>query len=231
HLHKTIPEKLRKESIIIKQNSSLEEKVIYPGSLYPTKFSELEQFQYGGFCIVSGEIPEGDLEVKYIPIKIKEVEDLFVNANNKSIEKVKGQIDERILSGEFDDKIVTVRIAGELASGKAIDIKPDTIKTKLKEKGAYEVFVNKLKLNSKEYEKVNIDPNVSNEDIEKKLIHQHAQKSKVHGLTKEDIENKIYQIFNSLGRDKHEGETVKDYDAQMLKEFYSILNIKTEESE
>ena len=229
HIHKTIPEKLREESIVIKPNSSLEKKVIYPGSLYPTNFYELEQFQYGGFCIVSGEIPKGDLKVKFIPIKIKEVEDLFINAENKSVEKVNEHIDERILNGNFDDKIVTVRIAGELATGKPINIKPDAIKTKLKEKGAYEVFINKSKLKSKEYEKVKINPNITNEEIEKKLIHQHAQKSKIHNLSKTEVENKIYELFSSLGRDKNEGETVKDYDMQMIKDFYSILNIDTEE--
>ncbi|GAG67169.1 unnamed protein product, partial [marine sediment metagenome] len=86
HLHKTIPEQLREESNIytISNDSELNKKVIYPGSIYPTNFLELEQFQYGGFCIVSGGMTDGDLHVKYIPLKIKEIVSLFFDAKNKS---------------------------------------------------------------------------------------------------------------------------------------------------
>lgn len=231
HIHKTIPEQLRNDSITLKKKSALENRTIYPGALYPTNFYELEQFHFGGFCIVSGNIPDGDLNVDYIPLKIKEVEDLFINATNKSIEVVNEQIDERIASGNFKNKIVTVRIDGELGSGKPTEIKPDAIKTKLQRKGAYEVFVHKMKLTSKEYKTVKIDPNITNEEIEKKLIHEHAQKSKIYNLSKNEVEKIIPELMKILGRDKHEGEAVKDYDKQMFESFYAILNIKMEDSD
>lgn len=229
HIHKTIPEQLRDDPIIIKNNSRLENKTVYPGALYPTNFYELEQYQHGGFCIVSGEIPNEDLKVEYIPLKIKEVEDMFINADNKSIEKIKELVEERISGGDFKDKIVTVRFAGELTSGKPIEIKPDSIKTKLQKKGAYEIFVNKMKLTSKEYKTVKIDPNMTNEQIEMKLIHEHAQKSKIHNLSKDKVESIIHEFLTTLGRDKHEGEAVKDYDKQMIENFFSILNIDMED--
>ncbi|KKM61646.1 hypothetical protein LCGC14_1529610, partial [marine sediment metagenome] len=54
HLHKTVPEILREgdQTLVVDKRN----KIIYPGSLYPTNFRELEKYQYGGFCIISGNI-------------------------------------------------------------------------------------------------------------------------------------------------------------------------------
>jgi exonuclease SbcD len=229
HIHKTVPEKIRKTPIMVRKDSKLENKTIYPGALYPTNFYELEQFRYGGFCIVSGEIPDGELQVEFIPLEIKEVEDLFIKADNKSAEVVNERIDERLSSGDFKDKIVAVRVAGELTSGKPTEIRPDIIRAKLQKKGAYEVFVNKMNLTSKEYSAVKIDSNLTNEQIESKLIHEHSQKSMIHNVSKEKVEKIIHELIKALGKDKNEGETVKDYDRRMLENFNSILNIEMED--
>ena len=80
---------MRSECVTIRKGSELQKRVIYPGSIYPTNFRELESNQYGGFCIVSGEIPEGNLTVEYIPMKIKDVLRIPIDSSNKSIQKVK----------------------------------------------------------------------------------------------------------------------------------------------
>ena len=77
HIHKTIPQSLKKKLYVIKKDFTLDKKVVYPGCLSPTNFLELEKQQYGGFCIVSGELPDGDLEVRYIKLRIKEIVRLY----------------------------------------------------------------------------------------------------------------------------------------------------------
>jgi exonuclease SbcD len=229
HIHKPIPEILREKPLIIKTDSEMVKKAVYPGCLTPTNFLELENQQYGGFCIVSGDIPNGDLEVKYIKIPIKEVICLSFDANNKSAVQVKDIIDNEISRGVYEDKIVVVRIQGSLVAGKSYDIKASEIVEKLKQKGAYEVLVNKIKLISEAYEKISIDPGETNELIEARLIHEHVQKTDILNISKEKLKQKINQLLSVLGRDIKEGEKVKDYDQEVLDHFNAILDLnKTE---
>ena len=226
HIHKTIPEDLREKPYIIKKEFELEKKVVYPGCLAPTNFLELEKQQYGGFCIISGEIPDGDLEVKYIKLPIKEVIRLFIDANNKSTVEVKDIIDQEIARGSFEDKIVVVRIEGSLSSGKSYDIQANDIIEKLKQKGAYEVLVNKAKLTSEGYEKISIDPGETNEQIEARLIHEHIQKTDILNIPKGKLKQKINQLLSALGREQKEGEKVKDYDQEIFDAFYTIMELE-----
>ena len=228
HIHKTIPEDLREKPYIIKKDFDLVKKVVYPGCLSPTNFLELEKQQYGGFCIVSGDVPNGDLEVKYIKLQLKGVIRLFVDANNKTSIEVKDIIDQEISRGSFEDKIVLVRIEGCLSSGKSYDIQANDIIQKLTQKGAYEVLLNKSKLISEIYEKISIDPGETNELIEARLIHEHVQKVDIQNISKDKLKQKISQLLSALGREIKEGEKVRDYDQEILESFYTILEIDIE---
>ena len=227
HIHKTLPESLRETPYIINPDFAVEKKVIYPGCVSPTNFIELESHQYGGFCIVSGEVPEGKLEVRYVKLPMKDVKRIFVDADNKSPTEVKDILDQEIARGSFDDTIVLVRIEGILSSGKAYEIQANEIVKRLKEKGAFEVLVNKTKLVSDVYEKISIDSGETNEQIEARLIHEHVQKSDVLDIPKDKLKHKIYQLLSTLGRDLKEGEKVKDYDKEMSDSFYSIMELNT----
>lgn len=229
HLHKTIPEGLREQPYIIKKGSELAKKVIYPGCLTPTNFLELEKQQFGGFCIVSGDIPNGDLEVKYIKLPMKEVKTLFFNSDHKTIGEVKDSIDQEITGKSFEDAIVTVRIEGSLSSGKSFDLQANDIVKKLKQKGAFEVLVNKTKLVSEVYEKISIDPGETNEQIEVRLINEHVQKTNILKIPKNKLKSKIDQLLSVLGRDIKEGEKVKEYDKEIIESFYAIMNLNEEE--
>ena len=231
HLHKTVPENLRDEIITITNDSELQKKVIYPGSLYPTDSRELETFQYGGFCIVSGDIPENNLKIEYIPLKIKDILRIYIDSSNKSISKVKEILEQEIARADCEDKIVVVRIEGELSAGKSKEIQANDVVEQIKEKGAYEVFVNKRQLINPEFQKVSIDVDKTNEQIEQELIFEHAQKTELHGLSKEKIANAIHQLIEALGEERKEGEAVKDYDVHVLKSFYNILEIQSEEDQ
>jgi hypothetical protein len=228
HLHDTLPKQLRDEPYTIKKDADVEQKVVYPGCLYPTNFRELEKIQHGGFCIVSGDSNDGELEVKYYPVQIKEVVRIYIDANNKSTLKVEELLDAEINHGKFDDKIVVVRIEGKLSSGKSHEIKVNKIIEKIKGRGAYEVFVNKAKLTSEEYANIHIDLGEDNEQIEGRLINEHVQNAKIKAIPQAKLEQKIHQLLNSIGRDLEEGEKVKDYDREMIDTFYNIFEINRE---
>lgn len=231
HLHKTVPEKLREGNNTLK----IDEKnnIIYPGCLFPTNFLELEKFKYGGFCIVSGEVDsnKNSLQVKWIPIEIKQVNSINIDCNNKYISQVQEIINNEISRNQFQDKIITIRFHGTLSSGKSYEIESDNIIHKLKKKGAYEVLINKSYLSSKEYGHIRVVVGKTNEEIENTLIHNHAQKIKIQNLSKVQIEKKIYILFEILGKEREEGTKVKEYENEIKQNFLKIFELETVDKE
>ncbi len=230
HLHGTVPKELREVGAL---NINKRNNIIYPGCLFPTNFRELETLQFGGFCIITGEGKEGDLDlnVEYVPLKIMDVEKIHLDCNNKKIEEVKNLMTRELARRDVRDKIVTIRIYGVLSEGKTYEIKTNEIIQILKEKGAYEVLVNKSALTSKEYQSVSVVTGASNEKIETTLIHEHVQKSSLAFIPKNKLEDKINQLLPILGVQREPETNVMDYNDNLMQSFLSIFEIKDDEDE
>lgn len=230
HLHKTVPEKLREgdQTLVVDKRN----KIIYPGSLYPTNFRELEKYQYGGFCIVSGDIEiesqSSDFKIKFIPIKPREVLPLVIDCTNKTVIESLEHIEQKISTISAEDKIVTVRIIGSLSSGKTYEIKTNEIEQKIKEKGAFEVLVNKTALSSKEYSPKKVVVGKTNQEIEETLIHEHAEQTNMKKISKKDMKNKIHEVLEVLGIDREEGRKVGEYNEDLLQQFITIFNLNND---
>ncbi len=232
HAHKTIPDKLRfGETIKLNPSTDLKERVIYPGCLFPTNFWELEKIQHGGFCIVEADLEKRTLEVKFHPLKIKDVLPIFIDASNLSAQKVLELIKKEAKQKNIEDKIIPLRIAGTLSAGKPLEIDSMEITEFFLEKGAFEILINKIHLSSKEYEQISIGPQMTIEQIEGRLIHEHAQKSNFKEITKEKVEKIIHQLLKELGDPMKEEETKKDYVQNAINMFYNILGIQKEDME
>jgi len=227
HLHKTVPEKLREgdQTLVVKEKN----KIIYPGSLYPTNFRELEKYQYGGFCIISGDInidsQSSDFKVKFIPIKPIEILSLVIDCTNKTVIEAIEHIEQKISAISAENKIVTVRIIGSLTSGRTYEIKSNEITTQLRNKGALDVLINKNSLTSKEYTPISVVVGKTNEGIEKTLIHEHAEQTNFKKISKKDMENKIHEVLEVLGVDRKEGKKVGEYNVELLQQFITIFNL------
>jgi len=227
HLHKTVPEILRTgdKTLIVDQKNN----IIYPGSLYPTNFRELEKYQYGGFCIVSGDInaesQSAELTIKFIPTKPREILTLVIDCTNKTAIESLEIITQKISALSVEGKIVTVRIIGSLTSGRAYEIKSNKIAEQLRNKGALDALINKNALTSKEYAPISVAVGKSNEEIEEALIHEHAEKTTMKKTSKKDMENKIHRILEVLGTDREEGTQVREYNGELLNQFLTIFNL------
>ncbi len=230
HLHKTVPEKLREgdQTLVVDERN----KIIYPGSLYPTNFRELEKYQYGGFCIISGDIDiesqSSDLKTKFIPIKPKEIFPLVIDCTNKTVIESLEHIEQKISAINAEGKIVTVRIIGSLSSGKTYEIRTNDIEQRIREKGAFEVLVNKAALSSKEYSPKKVVVGKTNQEIEETLIHEHAEQTNMKKISKKDMENKIHEVVEVLGVDREEGKKVGEYNEELLQQFITIFNLNKE---
>lgn len=226
HLHKTLPAKLKESNDILAINNK--NNIIYPGCIFPTDFRELEKIKFGGFCLVSGEIigDKLDLKVNYNPIKVIDVENIFLDCTNKSVLEVQNKLRQELIDKDFQDKIVTVRIFGTLSLGKTYEIRSNEIIQMIKDKGAYEVLVNKNALTTVEYQTISVSVGESNEEIESSLIKEHVSNVKISNFTHAKMEKKIYQFLNTLGTERHIGTKVMSYNESLKNFFLSIFELE-----
>jgi hypothetical protein len=182
--------------------------------------------------LVSGEIREEKLflKVKFNPIKIKDIENILLNCNNKSVSEVLDQLRHELSNRDYRDKIVTIRLFGTLSSGKTYEIKSNELIQTLKDNGAYEVFINKNALTTVEYQAISVSTGESNEEIEATLIKEHASKVKIKNFPTDKIIQKIHQLLTTLGSERQIGTKVMDYNDSLKQTFLSIFEInKTKE--
>ncbi len=160
HIHQRVEEKLPGY-----------DKIVFPGPIFSGYARDLEQTAKGekrGFYIV--DFDDKVKNTKFIelfgPEKLKYIE--FDVLGKNSI-KANGEIEKKLGELDVQDKIVLLKIKGELSGGKTSEIKTWNFKNMLLTNGAQFVDVNKYGLSSKEFEAVK----VSGEDvpsIEKKLL-------------------------------------------------------------
>tara|TARA_Y100000310_G_scaffold339954_1_gene434252 strand:+ start:11880 stop:13088 length:1209 start_codon:yes stop_codon:yes gene_type:complete len=191
--------------------------IAYPGPLFPNNFKELEELQHGGFFIVDDQ-----LNMKHMPIKVKDVVSLKFDASNKLPHEVEAEMLDKIKSLDLTNKIVTLRVAGCLKSGKPSDI--DFKKVIASASSAFVVLKNTYKLTTKEFEEVNIDSGKA-EDIEEKIIEEHLGQVDIADL---GLEEKwlIKNLFSCLNKEKHEGETKADLEHRLMKDLLQSLKLE-----
>ena len=185
-------------------------KIVYPGPLFPNNFKELEELKFGRFCIV-----DDNLNLRRIEIKLKEVESFTVDINDLSANEAETKIIRELGNKELKDKIVTLRVFGELSSGKISDI---NFKNIIDDIDCYLVLKNINKLTTKEFKDVEVKGE-SVEEIEEILV------SDVMDDVKEvkDSDKLTFGLMKFLMEEKHEGEKVVDYEKRVLINCYKIL--------
>ena len=185
-------------------------KIVYPGPLFPNNFKELEELKFGRFCIV-----DDNLNLRRIEIKLKQVESFTVDINDLSANEAETKIIRELGNKELKDKIVTLRVFGELSSGKISDI---NFKNIIDDIDCYLVLKNINKLTTKEFKDVEVKGE-SVEEIEEILV------SDVMDDVKEvkDSDKLTFGLMKVLMEEKHEGEKVVDYEKRVLINCYKIL--------
>lgn len=207
--------------IFEKKNS----KVVYPGALFPCNFSELEQFHNGSFFIVNYTNTRG-MELKEIPLKIKEVIVFDIDAEGKTLQALKGEILEKT-NEKINNKIVTLRISGTLDSGKPSEIDFQKINKEFMDAGAYCILRNTSKLTSKEFELAekelkNIDmASMDIFNLEKEIIKEMITRELI---IKEEKE-KVLKLMEYFDTEKAEGETNESFASRLSEEIIKKLDL------
>lgn len=182
--------------------------LIYPGPTFPASFSELEKLGHGGFYIYE----DGNISRK--EIKIKETTCKTINLDDKTAEQSKKILDESLLDFDAKDKIVLIRIEGNLKSGKPSDLELNKIVTKLYEKGAYIVMKNSVKLSSREFSETETE-HANSDELEEKIIASHLNQIANDFRDEKETTKKLIHAFSL---EKHEGEKNSDYEERIKKE-------------
>ena len=188
------------------------ENFVYPGPIFPNNFQELEDLEYGRFCIIDTEA-EPHHRIKKISLKIKEVLSLTVEVHDGLLatDKIISELDKRELEG----KIVLLRIKGLLEVGKSSDIKFSRIEDIAKEKGAYFLLKNTHELRTKD-EEVVIEIGDSH-DLEDETIKSYSDQNG------SKFNKTIPQLMNAFTAEKQEGETTDSFTGRIMEEAKKIL--------
>jgi len=183
---------------------------VYPGPIFPNNFQELEDLQNGSFYIVDTESEDS---LQKIELKIKEIISLDIKLKNAltATEQIISELDKK----NIDDKIVLLRLSGELENGKNSDIKFSQIEEFAKRKNAYFVLKNIHDLKTKELE---LEIEIKDiENIEEEAINIYSEKNP------SNFNKLIPQLINSLSIEKQEGEKSEAFTNRIIGEAKKIL--------
>ena len=186
----------------IKESEYDKGKLIYPGPLFPNNFKELEELKHGGFYIYDN----GNL--KYIPIKLKDVLCIEINADGKTSREAEDEILE--IKG-YEDKILLLRVKGVLKEGKSSDINFKTISDSFR--NSFVFLKNTTKLTSKEFLDMEIKEGEI-EDVEEDIIKE---------FKLDYNEEFVVNLMNALDKEKNEGERNIDFEKRLLKDIEGFL--------
>ncbi|MEO9310369.1 MAG: DNA repair exonuclease [Nitrososphaera sp.] len=126
--------------------------IVYPGTLFAGYHSDLEENAKGqkrGFVLV--DFSESVNKIEFIEVKNTEYEILEINAENRDAKSVNSELLQKAKSINPHGKIVIIKLAGQLSTGKTTDIDTALLREELVNNGAIEVKISKNKLFSREY--------------------------------------------------------------------------------
>jgi len=181
--------------------------IVYPGPLFPNSFKEIEELHHGSICIV-----DDNLNLKRVPIKLKDVESFQIDVNGKDTDEARKLIEEKV--NDVKDKIVTLRIFGELSSGKISDLELNTIG---KDSGAYCILKNINKLTIKQIDKIEVKGDTM-EEIEEFVIKENQGQFEM-----ENEEKLTKDLMGLFSEEKHEGERNIDFETRLVSNLLKVF--------
>jgi exonuclease SbcD len=189
---------------------------IYSGPIFPNSFQELEDLGLGSFYIID---VEGFTEAKRQEIKLKEVLPLKIELSNAltGTQQILSHLDQN----NIQDKIVLLRIHGELEQGTNADIDYTKIKEYLEEKGAYSFLKNTHKLKSKE-EGIKSDLQINSSEVDK-VEEEIVKEYTIQNPNK--FNNLITPLVNALNLPKQEDEKTAIYETRLFAEISKVLGV------
>ena len=188
---------------------------IYSGPLLPNNFKEFEELKYGCFYIID---VEGYTKITKKEIKLKETEmfNIEITDSLTGTQQILSELQKR----DLKDKIVLLRIHGNLKKGKTSDIKFQEIQDYLEKQQIYSFLKNtaKLEVEQKEFQS-QLQANEM-EKVEEVLIEKYEKENP------SDFNKVIFELMESLNLDKQEGEKNTIFEQRLFSGLSKLLKIE-----
>jgi len=181
---------------------------VYPGPVFPNNFKELEDLNCGSFYFVDTE--KGDPLTK-VELNIKKVLPITIEIEDATT--ATDQIIEEIKKYEIEDKIVLLRLHGEIEKGQISDIKLTEIEEFIK-RTAYFALRNTHDLKTKE---IKFQTEIKSDDIEKDTITGYSENNP------SDFNHLMPELMNSLSIEKQEDERVETFNNRLMEDIKKVL--------
>ncbi len=183
---------------------------VYSGPIFPNNFKELEDLEQGSFVIVDTDSSE---QIQHILLPTKKIEKFKIEIEDGLI--ATEQIIFELNKKDLKDKLILLRIHGELKRGKNLDIKFSKIEEFANEKGAYFVLKNTHDLKVKQIES---DIEIKEEgDMEKEIIKAYSSQNP------SDFNSFTQELIDVLSMEKQEDEKIEIFNNRLLSETRRIL--------
>ena len=202
--------------------------IIFPGTLFGSQPRDHEASGRGekrGFYII--EFEDEIKDIKFIPINVCEFIYEEFNLEPMNPDETEKYLTKKFETLDVKDKIVMLKVSGELSSGKISDIDFSRLKRILIDKGALKVNLNRHNLKSKEFATIKIageDPAT----IEKRLLQEHLATitTSQTQLQKEEGLKLAINLLKIFRQEIKVGESKKDYAERMKEQGIQLLNLK-----
>ncbi len=175
------------------------------------------------------EFDEKIKNIHFIEINTVKYEFIDINANGKSPSVINLEILKKISKIEPKDKIVILKVHGELKSGKTSEIDFATIKEKLFEKNSMEVKIHRQYLTSKQYKIIPITGQ-KKEDIEKNVFEKNIKNLKNNRMELQNEEGIKFAhgVLRDLRQPMAINEKKSDYQKRIKETTLHLMGISEE---
>jgi DNA repair protein SbcD/Mre11 len=191
-------------------------KIIYPGPVFPNNFKEIEKLEKGSFYYFK----EGKGE--FIPVNTHEVYKIIMDCTQFSPEEIEKELFEKIKGVDLKEKIVIIRLFGEIKEGKTTDINFQEVLKEMYENKALFVMKNTSKLTSMKDNLVQLKSgNII--DIENELINEFTTNTEFDKFNVDSKKEFINNLMHNLAIEKVDGEKEIDYKTRINSEIEKII--------
>ena len=201
--------------------------VVYPGTPFAGYHADLEDNANGekrGFVLV--EFEDTVKSVDFVEIENTEYKVIEVDANNRKAESVNQELAEKIADIDVANKVVIIKIQGELMAGKTADVDVSIVRDNLNNKDALVVNVSKNQLTSKEYS-ITEAKGSNKEEIETNVFSENIGQLKFDypELLEESGIKLATKLLQELGQSKLENEKNNEYVPRIRDSALALLGL------
>lgn len=202
--------------------------ITYPGSIfggYPRDFEDSAKGEKRGFFIV--KFDDMVKEIKFYEVPVAQYEFIRIDVNDESSYQFYDKVVNEIKKKDVGNKIVILKLYGELSGGKTSDINLFEIRKILKNNGAISVNINHNSLKSKEFSNLSLKSEQKHE-IEENILKDNIGtiNVSVEELKGNNGAQKAKELINILSQSSKLTEKKQDYKNRILKDALKILDIE-----